>query len=276
VCPRPTPTNLLLTPPPPIRAEGLRGFFAGLSATLAQSPPSTAVYFMTYEYAKEWGLRATGGENKDAVYFAAGASSELFASLVFVPLEVVKSRLQLGDNPRRATGGVVASETNFPSIRAALRGIYAERGVAGLTAGWKAGFVQDVVFSALQFVVYENTKAAFERRSGRPASSVELLVCGGLGGGLAAAVTNPFDVVTSRLMVQDSRAGYGQTMMSVASATAREGPGALWRGTLPRVAQIAPLSAIAFAVYEGLRGWFKTSGVLRGAAEGENPFAGGG
>jgi solute carrier family 25 S-adenosylmethionine transporter 26 len=231
---------------------------------------------MTYEYAKEWGLRATGGENKDAVYFAAGASSELFASLVFVPLEVVKSRLQLGDNPRRATGGVVASETNFPSIRAALRGIYAERGVAGLTAGWKAGFVQDVVFSALQFVVYENTKAAFERRSGRPASSVELLVCGGLGGGLAAAVTNPFDVVTSRLMVQDSRAGYGQTMMSVASATAREGPGALWRGTLPRVAQIAPLSAIAFAVYEGLRGWFKTSGVLRGAAEGENPFAGGG
>ena len=88
---------------------------------------------------------------------------------------------------------------------------------------------------------------------------------------VAAALTNPFDVVTSRLMVQDGRRGYGggASMAGLLAATLREeGAAALWRGTLPRVAQVAPLSAIAFAVFEGMRGWLAASGVLRGS---ENP-----
>lgn len=256
--------------------EGIKGYFAGLSATLAQSPPSTAVYFLTYEYAKAVGLRYMGPEHADTVYFTAGATSELFASLVFVPLEVVKSRLQLGNNPHRATGGIVASHTNFPSIRAALAGIYAERGIAGLTAGWKSGLIQDIVYSATQFLLYENVKQKFEQRSGKRVSTKETLICGCISGGLAAALTNPFDVVTSRLMIQDGRSsGYGQSMISVAKSTMAEGPYAIWRGTFPRVAQIAPLSAIAFAVYEGMRGWFKDTGIMNRIADGENPFASG-
>lgn len=297
-------------------AEGIRGYFAGVSATLVQSPPSTAVYFATYEYAKSLGFWMTGGQHEHVVYFTAGAMSELFASLVFVPLEVVKSRLQLGANPHRATGGIVASHTNFPSIRAALAGIYAERGMAGLTAGWKSGFVQDMCFSAVQFLVYERLKRYFEdrradvhaaararaRASGasnlirradvehdmehkhahqlhsrsyghgserphKPQLSVhETLLAGSISGGLAAALTNPLDVVTSRLMVQDAKAGYGTGMVSVWNATLREGPTALWRGTIPRVAQTAPLSAIAFAVYEGMRSWFQSARLA------DNPF----
>jgi hypothetical protein len=257
----PSPCSLPPACPRSFCAEGVRGYFAGLSATLAQSPPSTAVYFLTYEYAKAAGLAATGGANADAVYFAAGAASELFASLVFVPLEVVKSRLQLGENPARATGGVLPATSNFPSIRAALAGIYAERGMAGLTAGWKAGFVQDVAYSATQFLVYENMRAWFEARSGKRATTEETLLCGCVAGGVGAAITNPLDVVTSRLMVQDGSAGYGGgTMGSVFRAAVAEGPGALWRGTVPRVAQIAPLSAIAFAVYEGALAWQRAHG----------------
>ena len=309
------------------REEGARGFFAGLRATLAQGPPSTALYFLTYEAAKAAGLRATEGRHADLVFFASGAASELFASVVFVPLEVVKSRMQLGANPRRATGGVVAAEANFRTVREALAGIYAERGLAGLTAGWQAGFVQDVAFSATQFLIYENLKqAALDRRrrrraaaagggageatphasslassssSSSPSSSsslpssasaaaeaaadepalptAETLLCGCVAGGVAAALTNPLDVITSRLMVQDGGAagggyGAGRGMAGVLAATLRdEGAAALWRGTLPRVAQVAPLSAIAFAVFEGMRGWFASAGFLRGA---ENPHAG--
>ncbi len=310
----------------------MRGYFAGVTATLVQSPPSSAVYFATYEYAKAFGFWATGGRNEHLVYFTAGAMSELFASLVFVPLEVVKSRMQLGANPARATGGVVASETNFPTIRSALAGIYSERGMAGLTAGWKSGFVQDMVFSATQFLVYESLKRYYEtsnerdRRSEREqqrererergarmranlgtgtgafGSAAELeqhmdhkhahhqhvhsdrggdkgsgmnvqqtLIAGSVSGGLAAAITNPLDVVTSRLMVQDAKKGYGTGMVSVWRATVKEGPGALWRGTIPRVAQTAPLSALSFAVYEGMRKWFKAARL----DDTENPFASG-
>ena len=80
-------------------------------------------------------------------------------------------------------------------------------------------------------------------------------------------------------MVQDGRGGGyggGSGMLGVLRATLRaEGAAALWRGTLPRVAQIAPLSAIAFFVYESMRGWLAKSGVFRSAADAENPFADG-
>jgi len=35
--------------------------------------------------------------------------------------------------------------------------------------------------------------------------------------------------------------------------TMAEAPAALWRGTLPRVAQLAPLSAVSFFAYEGVK-----------------------
>jgi hypothetical protein len=291
-----------------LKQEGMRGYFAGIRATLAQSPPSTAVYFYTYESAKAFGLKLTNGANPDAVYFCAGAASELFASLVFVPLEVVKSRMQLGENPNRATGGVVSSTRNFKTVREALFEIYKERGIEGLTAGWKSGFVQDIAFSATQFLVYENLKlwrlqsrrkekevyykkTSLETRntitSNTNSSTVipmllndsivvlpyyDTLLCGCISGGIAAALTNPLDVLTSRLMVQDGSTGYGGnnmlTMLRV--ILKKEGPTALWRGTLPRVAQTAPLSAISFAVYEAMKSYLSTSGLFR--MSDENPF----
>lgn len=284
-----------------LRQEGLRGYFAGIRATLAQSPPSTAVYFYTYESAKAFGLHLTEGRNPDAVYFCAGAASELFASLVFVPLEVVKSRMQLGENPNRATGGVVSSTTNFKTVREALVEIYKERGLSGLTAGWKSGLVQDIVFSATQFLFYENLKiwrlqsrrkeVRGENESGNVSATnistnhshkistdstslpyYDTLLCGCISGGIAAALTNPLDVVTSRLMVQDGRGGYGGSGLftMLKAILTKEGPSVLWRGTLPRVAQTAPLSAISFAVYEAMKAYLSKSEVLR--MSDDNPF----
>ena len=45
-------------------------------------------------------------------------------------------------------------------------------------------------------------KREFKERWHRKPTSVETMWIGALSGGLAAAVTNPFDVVTTRLMVQ--------------------------------------------------------------------------
>ena len=45
--------------------------------------------------------------------------------------------------------------------------------------------------------------------------------------------------------------------------------------TMESAPQIAPQSAIAFFVYESMRGWLAKSGVFRSAADAENPFADG-
>ena len=56
-----------------------------------------------------------------AVHFVAGGAAEFCSSILFVPFDVVRSRLQLGSNPNRATGGVVADTKNFGSVREAFR-----------------------------------------------------------------------------------------------------------------------------------------------------------
>jgi len=249
----------------------MRGYFAGVSATITQSPPANAAYFFTYETLKAAAFSVVGGpggQYDSAVFFIAGGLSELASSLCFVPFDVVKSRLQLGDNPARATGGVVALERNYPSLHTALAGIYRESGIRGLTAGWSAGLALDMTFSGTQFLLYELSKRAVRRAKRRDPTAGETLACGCVSGGIAAGLTNPLDVIASRLQCQDDKRGYGSTFASVLRATLREGPIALWRGTLPRVAQIAPLSALSFTVYEGMRRYLKDSALFRDASAG--------
>ncbi len=58
------------------------------------------------------------------VHFLAGGVAEFCSSILFVPFDVVRSRLQLGCNPNRATGGLVPDTRNYPSISAALSSIW--------------------------------------------------------------------------------------------------------------------------------------------------------
>ena len=249
------------------------------------SPVSNAVYFTAYERLKYTLNTAVGPGFEPVVYFAAGGLAELFSSLLVVPMEVVKARLQLGVNPSRATGGLVAMTTNFTGVRDAFCGVYAERGFRGLTAGWHACLLQDMCFSATQFFCYEMAKAGWAARNERrhtgsgggvtgPLTTAQTLASGAFAGAVAAFVTNPLDVITSRLMVQDHTNSYGgRSIFRVLAVTMAEAPVALWRGTLPRVAQLAPLSAVNFFVYEAVKALLVAN---RGEAQTQVQFSGGG
>ena len=238
---------------------------------MMSSPVSNAVYFTVYERLKYSMNSALGPGYEPVVFFAAGGLSELASSLLVVPMEVVKARLQLGENPSRATGGLVSATYNFRGIAEGFQGVYRERGFRGLTAGWNACLLLDMCYSATQFFVYEVTKAAWtSSRDGAAPTTAQTLLSGSIAGGVAALVTNPLDVVTSRLMVQDHRNAYGGgSILRVLRATMAEAPIALWRGTLPRVAQLAPLSAVNFFVYEAVRKLLK-DGRISGTTSAES------
>lgn len=126
-----------------------------------------------------------------------------------------------------------------------------------------------MTFSATQFMLYEAIKSAVRRRQGgKDPSSAQTLAIGCMSGGTAALLTNPLDVITTRLLVQGgAEGGYGgSSMWAVARNAIAEGPIALWRGTLPRVAYMAPLTAVSFTVYEGVRSLLKETSLFRGLA----------
>lgn len=201
---------------------------------------------------------AKSERDKQVLYLLCGAGAELASASVFLPCEVVKCRLQLGENPARATGGVVSRTVNYRGPIDAVRCMVREEGLASLWSGWRASILQDCVNSAITFLVYENVRAAIRAWTGKEPTAFASFAAGGLAGGLAAALTNPLDTVTARMMTQDARAdrkGFGSGIGDVVRTAIAEGPGSLWRGTLVRVMHAVPSAAVQFAVFEAVRTW---------------------
>ncbi len=201
---------------------------------------------------------AKSERDKQVLYLLCGAGAELASASVFLPCEVVKCRLQLGENPARATGGVVSRTVNYRGPIDAVRCMVREEGLASLWSGWRASILQDCVNSAITFLVYENVRAVIRAWTGKEPTAVASFAAGGLAGGMAAALTNPLDTVTARMMTQDARAdrmGFGSGIGDVVRTAIAEGPGSLWRGTLVRVMHAVPSAAVQFAVFEAVRTW---------------------
>ena len=133
-----------------------------------------------------------------------------------------------------------------------------------------------MTYSATQFTLYETFKSAVRsKQNGKDPSSLQTLAIGSMSGGTAALLTNPLDVITTRLLVQGGADGYGGSMWAVARKTIAEGPVALWRGTLPRIAYMAPLTAVIFTVYEAVRSVLKETPMFQSLTRedsGEEPM----
>ena len=131
---------------------------AGVSVPMLVAAPVTAAYFGLYHMFKQWGLAAAGPERASLVILAAGASAELLTSVITIPSEVIKSRLQLGANPHRATGGLLEQTRNFAGIWDAGRCIYRRQGLPGLWAGMHSCLIQDTCLAGLVFLFYEHVR----------------------------------------------------------------------------------------------------------------------
>lgn len=129
-----------------------------------------------------------------------GFLGDFAASIVYVPSEVLKTRLQLQgryNNPHFKSG------YNYRGTFDAVRTIVRTEGFAELFSGFKATLYRDLPFSALQFMFYEQFQSwAREYKNSRDIGTRLELLTGAAGGGLAGVLTCPLDVVKTRLQTQ--------------------------------------------------------------------------
>lgn len=182
-----------------LRQEGIRrGLYGGLLPALLGSFPGTLIFFGTYEYSKRHMIDA--GVNPQLAYLTGGFLADLAASIVYVPSEVLKTRLQLQgryNNPWFKSG------YNYRGTADAARTIVRLEGFSALFYGYKATIFRDLPFSALQFAFYEQGQQwARQWKNSRDIGLTLELATGAAAGGLAGVITCPLDVVKTRIQTQ--------------------------------------------------------------------------
>lgn len=174
------------------REEGFRrGLYGGIAPAFMGSLPGTVIFFGTYEYSKR-NLIDSGCPDQIA-YLAGGLLGDLFASIIYVPSEVLKTRLQLQG---RYNNPYFKSGYNYRGTVDATRTIIRTEGPAALFYGYKATIMRDLPFSALQFAFYEQfQKWAKEWVGGRDIGLPLEIATGAMAGGLAGTITCPLGML---------------------------------------------------------------------------------
>jgi solute carrier family 25 protein 39/40 len=125
-------------------SAGLRGYWAGVGAGLAQTIPSTAVYMATYEAISK-DLKQV--PELATIYPAiAGATARTLAVTLIAPIELIRTKQM---------GGIRGS---FLSI---YRNIVRDHGYKGLFRGWTSTVMRDSPFSAIYWLCFESFRPKY-------------------------------------------------------------------------------------------------------------------
>eukprot|EP00752_Nemacystus_decipiens_P014686 g13082.t1 len=277
-------------------AEGIGGLYRGIGAVMVGGVPGMCLYLTTYEATKGFltdgeavasdGSRAAAAGGM-LTHLTAGMLAEVVCCVVFVPVDVVKERLQvqrtgvaMPSTLDGVGGGGGVGKAPVPPYRGSadtLKTILRTEGLRGIYKGYLATLASFGPFSALYFMFYEQAKAAsqtlIERQPSFSQKGANARAQAGPGGdnapgggkgkgelpvwatlanaagasALASWLTNPLDLAKLRLQVQRGT-----------TATARQGS-----GSYPAAA--APYSGMTDALRRsyrvgGLAGLFKGSG----------------
>ncbi|KAJ1487977.1 mitochondrial carrier domain-containing protein [Baffinella frigidus] len=251
-----------------LQAEGVAGLYRGIGIAAVGSAPALALYFTTYEVAKERLRKVPGlsGETSFIADFGAGFVAETVACILFVPIDLVKERLQV----QASLQGAASYKGSVHAIRTVIRA----EGVRGIYRGYLATLASFGPFSGLYFLFYEEIKRSSEllRRSRVGADSEpspHMAFVNGAGAeALAGFLTNGFDMAKLRLQVQRGAAAtgvpggpggetvpfrYSGFVSALLNIVRQEGVRGLFRGAGARVLFFVPSQAVSIGCFEYFR-----------------------
>jgi len=242
------------------RPGGVSNLYAGLGVSALGSMPSVGLYFGVYSYCKRMiGPRLKGClgservDKKDAfcsdgklhtlTIICSAAIGNTIASCSRVPYEVVKQSLQTG---------------KYPSTFQALSSMWKQGGMRSFfpLGGVSIQMVRDIPYAICTLLTYEYIKDNWVLKKSVDDPNNRWLrdmVAGGTAGGIGSYLTNPFDVIKTRLQTSGPSV-YGGSITTCAMAVLEEGGAkAFLRGSVPRLIHKIPANGCFFVFYEFFR-----------------------
>lgn len=217
--------------------------------------PSVALYFGTYSYCKKAlarpRTRADGTTYilpRTIVVGMSAAIGNTLASFSRVPYEVLKQQLQTNmyRNTWEAIRGVTSWDMIFPKGGVAIQ------------------MMRDIPYAVVTLLLYEhlqswNSQKQQQQQSIKKNKKNEVqqassdMILGAVSGGMGSWVTNPLDVVKTRLQTAPFEV-YEGSIRKCFVETWNEGGGmAFLRGSVPRLAHKIPANGFFFVFYEFFR-----------------------
>ncbi|BGP15411.1 hypothetical protein JCM10213_005089 [Rhodosporidiobolus nylandii] len=254
---------------PPLRElvpkPRLRHLYAGLPVAVGFAAPALSVYLTTYEASKRYFGEQWLPKDREAtvweqlpVFVAAGTASELASGAIWTPLDVLKSRLQKGNEGTSAI--------------ALTRKIVREEGWVGLQRGYWMGTLIFIPNVSVYWMLYESLKQRFIPRAISPSSpadspsppstalpevsgiptTLRYTLCSVTACAIAATTTTPIEVVQARWQTSGGKVKGG--IMQIVRETYRQGGvRAFTRGMGARIAYAIPANGISMTLYEYIK-----------------------
>eukprot|EP00746_Dinoflagellata_sp_MGD_P024238 gnl/MRDRNA2_/MRDRNA2_156833_c0_seq1.p1 gnl/MRDRNA2_/MRDRNA2_156833_c0~~gnl/MRDRNA2_/MRDRNA2_156833_c0_seq1.p1 ORF type:complete len:287 (+),score=31.84 gnl/MRDRNA2_/MRDRNA2_156833_c0_seq1:132-992(+) len=217
----------------------LRGIYRGFLLKIMLYSPYQAVYMAAYTRSRDILLEVLPNGHTAGIYMVAGVTAEVTASIIRLPMEVMKVRCQTGvyQSSWQAVGSFISNPGSFYKMLVPQT------------------FLHDCPFSACSWLVFESLRQQLLIGREEAVLSVhENLFIGCAAGGLTAFITTPTDVLKTRIVTR--RPGDQENLSIRASARTilrKEGVSAFWKGWALRVAHIAPAQGLYMLVFEGIK-----------------------
>lgn len=255
--------------------EGLRGLYRGFGAVIVGGTPGTMLYLCTYDIAKGRLSRAIQSSNDGelrhslgsdfAVHFSSGMIAEAVACVVYVPVDVIKERLQV----QHASPAPATAVANYRSSWHALQTISRTEGIPALYKGYGATLLSFGSYAGLFFLFYErflketreylvNNDSSYATKAQSQVPFHWTVICSCTAGAAASFLTSPLDMAKLRLQVQrgqmSANPGTVQLYRGVVDCLIHSyqtwGARGLFRGAGARVLHFAPATTCTMTAYE--------------------------
>ena len=264
------PTTIIGSMQSTVRAAGVSGLFYGLQPALVQVAGKASVRFAAFEKLKVIFSPGVAGTLAGCVEaFVWVAPTERLKVLRHTQVAALEAAKKAAADGARAAGSSASSSAiggggtaaaavttagvgTSGSVFKAVSHIVRTQGVSSLWVGTGPTVARQGMANGIRFALFEQTKSGLESTKLVPRPLLAA-TAGGLTGVLSVVLTNPVDVVKTRM--QASRGASVSMMATIRQTVAEERWNIFTRGMTARTCKIGLGQAVIFGVYDAAKRW---------------------